>query len=179
MRRFSTVLIGACLVVPAIAAAVMLVTIEAYRTARPDAPLFGGPPPTTLAQSIIDGYGVEETYQFIRAGQDPNAPVRVDNEDYTGGGAFLVSPLMLAVAAGDSSAVRMLLSFGASLDRPENSGVECLARELGNREIEDLLREQREEGSDDPSCTDRPADAPTPVAAWAVPADEAQALSTR
>lgn len=179
MRRLSTVVVATGLMMPAIAVSVMLTTIEMYRAARPDAPLFGGPAPESLVQSIIEGYGVEETYQFIRGGQDPNEPVRVDYEEYTGGPPLTVSPLMLAVAAGDSSAVRMLLSFGASLDRPENSRVGCLARELGNREIEAILREYREEGSEDPACTDRHADATTPLAAWAVVPPEAQVSSAR
>lgn len=177
--RLASALIAAGLVVPAAAFAVMLTSVEVYRAVEPSAPLFGGPPPGSLAESILGGYGVEETYQFIRAGGDPNAPVRVAHEDYTGRVAIDVSPLMLAVAVGDSSAVRMLLSFGARLDLPQNRPAECLAREIQHREIEAVLVEQREEGSPQPACDGRPADAPTALVAWAATVDEADAPDRR
>src|SRR5688572_17844599 len=104
----STPWIGACLAAPAIATALTLTAVESLRLADPEAPLLGGPPPATLAQSIIEGFGVEQTVQFIRRGQDPNEPVPVGDAEYTGGGTVHVSPLMLAVAAGDGSAMRML-----------------------------------------------------------------------
>src|SRR5687767_14791712 len=93
--------LGACLAAPAIAMALTLTAVEAYRLAAPEAPLFGGPAPATLTESIVEGFGVEQTYQFIGQGQDPNAPIPVDDAEYTGGGTVQVSPLMLAVAAND------------------------------------------------------------------------------
>jgi hypothetical protein len=157
---------AAFIAAPAVAFAAALTAIETYRLIEPEAALFGGPPPASLAESITGDFGVEQTYQFIRGGQDPNEPMAFAHPDYTGGAAIIVSPLMLAVAAEDASAVQMLLSFGARLDLPQNVRVECLAREIGNTEIITLVAEGRGEGAP-PACTDRKADAATPLAAWA------------
>ena len=143
----------------------MLTALETYRVIEPAASIFGGPPPATLAESIAKGFGVEQSYQFIRAGQDPNHPVAVDDPKYSGGGTLTVSPLMLAVAANDSAAVEMLLGFGASLDAPHNRYIECLAREVGDAEILSVLAEHSLDASR-PTCPDRKRDAPTPLAAW-------------
>ena len=158
--------IAAFIAAPAVVSAVALTAIETYRLIEPEAPLFGGPRPASLIESIIEGFGVEQTYQFIRAGQDPNEPMPLDHPDYTGGVGIRVSPLMLAVAAQDGSAVQMLLSFGARLDLPQNAHVECLAREIGNTEIITLITDGRGESAP-PPCADRKADAATPLTAWA------------
>jgi hypothetical protein len=157
---------AAFVAVPAVVSAVALSAIETYRLIDPHAAFFGGPPPATLVQSITEGFGVEQTYQFIRAGQDPNAPIPVDHPDYTEGATVMASPLLLAVAAEDESAVQMLLSFGARLDLPENRHVECLAGEIGNSEIVKLIADGRGESAPT-ACKDRKADAPTPLVAWA------------
>ena len=170
--------IGACLAAPAIATALTLTAVESLRLADPEAPLFGGPPPATLAQSIIEGFGVEQTVQFIRRGQDPNEPVPVGDAEYTGGGTVHVSPLMLAVAAGDGSAMRMLLSFGARLDLPQNRYAECLARESRNPEIPAIIAEHRG-SAPPPDCGNRNPDAPTPLAAWAGRSDADNATHRR
>ena len=166
LHRAAPAMIAACLAMPPMIVAIALAGIEVYRFIEPDAPLFGGPAPASLVESITDGFGVEQTYQFIRMGQDPNAPVRIDDEEYAGGETIQVSPLMLAVAAADGSAVRMLLSFGARLDLPQNRRAECLARELGHREIQAILVAERGDGSAEPVCDGRRPDAPTPLAAW-------------
>lgn len=165
-QRVAGVWLAVCLAAPAVAGAVALTGVEIYRLIDPAAPLFGGPAPATLADSITGGYGVEQTYQFIRMGHDPNAAVRVDNDDYVGAEPIDVSPLMLAIAAGDGAAVRMLLSFGVDLDLPQNRHAECLAREMGNPEIQDALRSLRGDAPE-PPCTGRRSDAPTPLGAWA------------
>jgi hypothetical protein len=158
--------------------ALTLTAVEAYRLAAPEAPLFGGPAPATLAESIVEGFGVEQTYQFIGQGQDPNAPIPVDDAEYTGGGTVQVSPLMLAVAANDGSAVRMLLSFGARLDLPQNSRAECLAGESRNPEIRTIIAEHRGSASP-PDCSDRDPNAPTPLMAWIGRSDPANATHGR
>jgi hypothetical protein len=157
--------IACCLAAPAVVCAVMLTALETYRLIDPAAPIFGGPPPASLAESIAKGFGVEQTYQFVRAGQDPNDAVSVDDPKYTGGTTLTVSPLMLSVAANDSAAVEMLLGFGASLDAPENRHIECLAREVGNREILDTLARHSRDAST-ATCPDRKREASTPLAAW-------------
>jgi hypothetical protein len=158
--------IAAFLAAPAVTCAVALTAMEGYRVMQPEAAIFGGPRPATLSQSIFDGFGVEETYQFIRAGQDPNGVLAVAHPDYTDGTTVRASPLLVAVAAEDSSAVRMLFAFGARLDLPQNRLVECLARELVHPEIETILADERGTAPA-PPCTDRKPDAPTPLVAWA------------
>jgi hypothetical protein len=158
-------LIAACLAAPAIVSAIALTTLEIYRAVEPDAPVFDGPPPATLAESIGKRFGVEQTFQFIRNGQDPNRPIQVDDPEYTGGTTLRVSPLLLAVAARDGAAVQMLLSFGARLELPQNRHVECLAREVANDEILEILAEHGA-ASSPAACAERRPDAPTPLVAW-------------
>ena len=124
---------------PAIAAAVGLGGVEAYRLATPDAPLFGDPQPRSLADAITRGRGVEAAYPFIRDGQDPDALIALDDEDYTGGGERSVSPLIAAIASRDSNIVQMLLTFGARLDRPQNRDAWCFARALGDQTMQTVL----------------------------------------
>jgi hypothetical protein len=169
---------GACLAAPAVALAVTLTGIETYRLIEPHALLFGGSPPETLAESILDGFGVEETVQFIRRGQDPNEPIAIDDTEYTGGGRAYVSPLMLAVAAGDGSAVRMLLSFGARLELPQNRYAECLARESRNPEASIVIAEYRG-AAPPPECGDSIDRTPTPLMAWAARSDAQDATDGR
>lgn len=162
MRRQSA--LAAIVTVPALVAALLISATAAYHAIDADAPLFDGPPPASLADAITRGYGVERVYPFIRAGQDPNAPVPVDNPDYTGGARIMASPLMLAVAARQGNIVRMLLNFGARLDLPQNRMAWCLAKEIGNREVEDVLADQGGHAVV-PQCTGRRA-AATPLLAW-------------
>ena len=175
--RFA-VAIGACLAAPAVAMAVTLTGVEIYRIVEPHALLFGGPPPGTLAESILGGFGVEETFQFIRRGQDPNEPIAIEDPEYTGGGRAYVSPLMLAVAAGDGSAVRMLLAFGARLELPQNRYAECLARESRNPEASMVIAEYRG-AAPAPECDDAIARTPTPLMAWAARSDAQDATDGR
>ena len=157
-------IVAAAVAAPGIAAAIGLAGMSLYARVNPDAPLFGGPPPPSMAESIAGRSGVEQTFAFIRAGQDPNALIVVRHDDYTGGADVRVSPLMLAVAARDSSAVRMLLSFGARLDLPQNRLAPCLADDIGNAEIVEIFAAER--GGEPLVCPPRP-DGPTPLAAWA------------
>jgi hypothetical protein len=157
---------AAFMAAPAVALALTLTAVETYRVIEPEAPFFGGPPPATLVESIVEGFGVEQTYQFIRSGQDPNAPVPIDHPDLTERVMVMASPLMLAVAAEDEGAVEMLLAFGARLDLPQNRHVECLAREIGNAEIVRLIADGRGESAP-PACTDRKTGAATSLVAWA------------
>ena len=130
--------------------------------ARPRAPLFGEPSPASLAEAVTRRFGVEHAYAFIRAGQDPNEPIVVDDPDYTGGRAIRVSPLMLAVAARDSNVVMMLLNFGARLDLPQNRL--ALAQDLGDDDIASIIA--REGGLHGSACPERGAGATMPLLAW-------------
>jgi hypothetical protein len=117
---------------PAVLVAAILVGVGACRVVAPEAPLFGDPPARSIVEAITRGYGVEQAYAFIRDGQDPNALVDVDDDDYTGRREMRVSPLMLAVAARDTNTVQMLLNFGARLDLPQNRDAWCFANVLGD-----------------------------------------------
>src|SRR5262249_56701489 len=106
-HRSPTALIALMIGAPAIVVALILTAIEGYRFVQPTSALFGEAP-ASLAESITRGYGVEYSYRFIRAGQNPNDLVLVDSENYTDGRSINVSPLMVAVAARDENTVSML-----------------------------------------------------------------------
>jgi len=150
---------------PMVAAAVVVAGDEVYRHIDPGSPLFGEPPAASLADAITHGLGVEQAYVFIRAGQDPNAPVAVANEDYTGGRMMRVSPLILAIASRDGNVVQMLLNFGARLDLPQNRDAWCLATALRNDEAAGILA--RAGGTGSPACAaERPDRKTPPLLVW-------------
>lgn len=123
---------------PGIAAALLVLALEGYRLARPDAPVFTSPRAASLAEAIQERE-VEAAYAFIREGQDPNVPIPVQDDELTGGRVTMVSPMMLAVASRNENAVLMLLSAGARMDLPQNRLALCLAREIGDEEIVEIL----------------------------------------
>jgi len=151
--------------VPAFVVAIGLAGAEAYRLTTPEAPLFGDPQSRSLAESITRGRGVEAAYPFIRDGQDPNAPISVDDEDYTGGGERSISPLIAAIASRDSNIVQMLLNFGARPDLPQNRDAWCFARALGDQTMQNVLASA---GADtDPArCPNRDWDRSQPPLTW-------------
>jgi hypothetical protein len=154
------VLIG----VPALVAAIGLTALEGYRLLQPTATLFEEAP-ASLAESLTGGFGVEYSFRFIRAGQNPNEPIVISDPDYTGGRTIAVSPLMLAVAARDSNATSMLFTAGARLDLPQNQWAWCLALEIGDRMILTIL--DRFGGRDLPqTCPDRTTKASLPLLRW-------------
>lgn len=156
--------IAAAIALPAVVAAIGLTAIEAYRVVRPTAPLFGVEP-ASLAGAITGGYGVEYSYRFIRSGQDPNETIVVDDRDYTGGRVVKVSPLMLAIAAHDENTTLMLLNFGARFDLQQNRSARCLARDVGNQAVLDII--DRYGGAElPPTCPDRTSVAASPLLRW-------------
>jgi hypothetical protein len=158
-----TTFVAACIAVPAIVAACGLSAIEVYRCLQPAAPLFGAEP-ASLAEAITGGYAVEYAYRFVRSGQDPNAPIVVDDPDYTGGRVVNVSPLMLAIAARDENTTLMLLNVGARLDVPQNRWARCLAQEIGTQPLLGIIDRF---GADLPrACPDRASVATTPLLRW-------------
>jgi hypothetical protein len=126
--------------VPAVAAALLVTALEAGRARQPDDPLFDGPPPRSLARAILDG-DVEGAFALVRAGRDPNQPLDAALPDASTGRdrAVHLTPLALAAAAGDANAVRMLLSVGVDLMRPENQLALCVARERRDADLTALL----------------------------------------
>jgi hypothetical protein len=162
-HRSRTPLIALLTGAPAIVAALGLTAIEGYRFVQPMSPLFDDAP-ASLAESITSGSGVEYSYRFIRAGQNPNALIVVASENYSGGRSIRVSPLMLAVAAHDDNTASMLLNFGARLDLPQNRAARCLAEETGDTAMIRII--ERHGGSAGQPCLTRKRDAPTPLLAW-------------
>ena len=156
---------AALIALPAIAAAVGLGGVEAYRLAAPDAPLFGDPQSRSLADAITRGRSVEAAYPFIRDGQDPNALIAIDDEDYTGGGELSVSPLVAAIASRDSNIVQMLLNFGARVDLPQSRGAWCFARALGDETMQNVLAAAGAD-TDFSRCPDRGWDRNRAPLAW-------------
>lgn len=166
--------VAALMGTPAIMAAVWLTGIEAYRVVQPESPVFRQEEAlTSLAQAITVCCRVEDAYAFIRAGQDPNEPIPIDDSDYTGNGPIMVSPLMLAVAAGNGTVVQMLINFGARPDLPQNRLAGCLARELGQAEMLTVIATYVGENAQ-MTCPERSSDDPRPLLRWAF--DESAAV---
>lgn len=137
MTRAGT--IATLVLLPSVVVAALLTSFEAYRAVDPAAEIFGPPPATSLADAIVHGAPVEQAYPFIRAGQDPNAPVTIASAEFTAGRRVRVSPLMLAVAGREGNVVHMLLNFGARIDLPQNRMAWCLAQQIGNQEVIGIL----------------------------------------
>jgi hypothetical protein len=123
---------------PAVIAAVWIVAIEGYRMIAPDAFLFTEPPAPSFADSLHHRE-VELSYAFVRAGQDPNEAIAFRDATLTDGRVVELSPLMLAVAARNRNAVMMLLSNGVRVDLPRNALAACLARDIGEADLERMI----------------------------------------
>ncbi len=134
--RLLTVMVAA----PTILVALGISAIEGSRIHNPRSSLFRTPVVLSLADAIESG-DVLRAYEFIRAGQDPNAWIPVRHAVLSGGRTVLVSPLMWATAAQNKQAVLMLLGAGARLDRAPDKAAACVADALGNAEIASLLRQ--------------------------------------
>jgi hypothetical protein len=161
--------------IPAIVAATWVAGIEGYRLIQPESPLFQrGEPLESLAQAITVCCRVEDAYAFIKAGRDPNERLTVDDPEYAGDGSITVSPLMLAVAAGNGSVALMLLNAGARPDLPDNRLAGCLARALGEVEMVSIVVAFFGEDAQT-ACPPRAPDDPRPLLRWVV--DESAAVS--
>lgn len=134
-----TPILAALMAGPAIAVALGLCTIEAWRYLRPRSPLFVTPFAYTLADAITTG-DLPRAYQFIRAGQDPNGLIAVRHPVLTGGRAVFASPLIWAAATQKAEAAQMLLAFGARMDHAANAGALCLAEALRHEDVVRVLR---------------------------------------
>jgi len=139
--RSTRALIAAALAGPAIAVAVLVIALEAYRAIQPDSILFAEPPASSLADALMHRE-VELAYAWVRDGADPNARLSVEDAALTGGRRVDVSPLMLAVASRNRNAVMMLLSAGVDVDLPANRPAACLARDLGETDLETMIVRQ-------------------------------------
>jgi hypothetical protein len=140
-RRTDPPTVAARLVlVPAVATALLVTALEAGRARQADDPLFDGPPPRSLARAILDG-DLEGAFALVRADHDPNRLIEATMPDASRGRGRKVhlTPMALAAATGNANAVRMLLSAGVDLARPENQLALCLARERHDADLTALL----------------------------------------
>lgn len=124
---------------PAVILALGIVATEAWRWFEPNSSLFAAPAAASFADAIASD-DVRAAYQFIRAGQDPNAVIAVRHTMLTGGRRVDVLPLLWAVAMQSESTVAMLLGFGARLDAVTKREAVCLAERLERADIVRLLR---------------------------------------
>jgi hypothetical protein len=104
-----TRLIATLVAAPAVVVALAVTTVELWRLREPDAALFTTPFVYSLAEAI-DAGDLQRAYAFIRAGQDPNAPIAVRDER---GQQIVVSPLEWAKAKQQKDIEMMLRAFGA------------------------------------------------------------------
>ena len=133
-------LLAALLAAPVVLTAMGVSAVEIWRSRDPGAPLFTAAATSSYADAVERNADLSHVYEFIRAGQDPNALIRVRHPTLTDGRSVLVSPLLWAVAMRRGDVVLMLLSFGARMDRASDRMSACLADALGNPELADLLR---------------------------------------
>jgi hypothetical protein len=111
----------------------LLATAFGPRPAEP------APRRSTLAEAI-EWHDVPRAFALVRAGQDPNLPIVVNDPSLTGGRDRPVSPLWWAVGMHDANVALMLLDAGARIDRSEGRSADCLAEALGQRALAELLR---------------------------------------
>ena len=125
------------LLLPALAGAVAIADADFSSRAR-QAAAAEPAPGDSLAWALRED-AIETAYVFLRAGQDPNAPIPYQDEQLTGGHEIRVTPLMIAIANHRQNSVLMLLSHGARLDARGNAGALCLANALGDAQIVNVL----------------------------------------
>jgi hypothetical protein len=132
-------LVAALLALPAVLAGLGVVAVESWRAVRPQAPLFAPPEPPSLAAALEWG----ELWQaagMLRAREDPWAPFEVRHPALTGDQLVRASPLLWAVAVGNTDAVRMLVGFDAPVERPADRQVVCLAEAMDHAAVAAVRR---------------------------------------
>lgn len=141
---------------PAVLVACLLVALEANRLMEqrfrpvPDA--------SSFAQALRSG-DYEQAFEFLReSGSDPNAPIRFRDAELTGNREIMVTPLVIAVATRVDNTVRMLMTAGVRIDAPGNRYALCLAHQLGDKTIADVITHDGGPGASTVTC---PATAPT------------------
>ena len=141
--------LAALIAAPALIVALGITGLEAWRAIQPRSSLFALPFAYSLTDALATG-NVQHAYQYIRAGQDPNALIAVRHPDLTHSRWVLTSPLLWAVAVGNVDAVKLLLGYGARFDRVADRQAICLAETLGHRDILRVLSRHGEPS--DRSC---------------------------
>jgi hypothetical protein len=124
--------------VPAIAAALTVVALEAWRARAPEAPLFATPFAYSMAEAI-ERDDVARAFAYIRAGQDTNTPIPVRHPTLTDDRQVLLAPILWAVTADARQSVRMLLGYGARFDPATEHAAVCIARAFESESMIELL----------------------------------------
>jgi len=132
-------LIGVLLALPAVLAALGVTGVEAWRAARPGSALFAPPPAPSLASAIEWGE-LPQVVGYLRGREDPWAPFDVRHPVLTGDRPVRVSPLLWAVAVGNTDAVRLFVGLNVPVETPEDRQAACLADALGEEAIAVVLR---------------------------------------
>jgi hypothetical protein len=159
-RRATT--IALLIAAPAVLHALTLCALEGWRAYAPDSSLFAAPRVSSLAEAI-ERNDVEQLYEFIHGGQDPNELIEVEHPVLTGGRRVRTTPMLWAVAMRSERSVLTLIGFGARLDRDATHSAVCLAEALGDDELVGLI-ERHGSRTSEKSCPEPGTDGVTLVA---------------
>ncbi|NOT26966.1 MAG: hypothetical protein HOP16_12775 [Acidobacteria bacterium] len=146
-RDVLLLLVGA----PAFITALGIASLELWRLSSPDSRAFSSPAAASLAEAIARD-DVNRAYDFIRGGEDPNAPLLVEHPALTGGRKVRVAPLIWAVATDADRSLQMLLGFGARVDAKTIRQARCLAEQLGHTRLVRSLEKHGENLANDEPC---------------------------
>ena len=135
-RRAS--LLALLIAAPAVLNAMTISALEGWRSYQPESPLFVAPRVNSLADAIARD-DVQQVYELIRGGQDPNGLIEVAHPVLTGGGRVLVAPMLWAVAMRSDRSVLLLFGVGSQIDEEATRRAVCLAERLGQDDIARLL----------------------------------------
>jgi hypothetical protein len=144
------VLATLALVAPAVVLGALLLWFEIVRDPTQRDPIADMPFVDTLK---FDRF--ERAYQYIQAGTDPNVPIPYRDELLTGGDEITVAPLLIAIANDRLDTVKMLMSTGLRLERPDNRYALCLAQRGGHTAIAKLLAVELGDAAATAPCPER------------------------
>jgi len=157
-----TVLVCVIVALPAIAGAVTLGMLEGrllFASHVSEAPV------GSLGEALRRR-DLENAFLFIRAGQDPNQPIRFRDPILTGDREIMISPLLIAVASNNDDGLMMLMSVGARFDAPGNQFAGCLAARLGHEGIAEMITDYGGPAASPNACPDAASDPSAPLTAF-------------
>lgn len=135
-RRAS--LLALLIAAPAVLNAMAISALQGWQWYQPESPLFAAPRVTSLADAIARD-DVQQAYEFIRGGQDPNGLIEVADPVLTGGRRVMAPPMLWAVAMRSDRSVLLLFGVGARINEQAERRAVCLAERLGQDDIARLL----------------------------------------
>lgn len=135
-------ILAVVMALPTLGAALMVLSVEAWRLRAPESPLFVTPFAYSLADAVARD-DVQRAFTFIRAGQDPNVPIMVRDLAITGDRTVQLSPLLWAVATDARQSFHMLLGYGARWDLATERAAVCIARAWEHEQMIEVLNRAR------------------------------------